>query len=101
MSPSGPVSGAVQFPDMRMSLDLYLIAARNKRYILFSSPDAVAEFQEESAGRIERSIEWFKGHRYRLLVWLGGVLGKAHEYYLKLEDRIDPGERVLKAMAST
>jgi hypothetical protein len=35
-----------------------------------------------------------------VVAWVGRVLKAAHEYYVKLEDRIDPGERVLKAMAS-
>jgi hypothetical protein len=35
-----------------------------------------------------------------VVAWVGRVLKTAHEYYVKLEDRIDPGERVLKAMAS-
>ena len=36
-----------------------------------------------------------------MVAWVGGVLDKVHEYYVTLENRIDPGERVLKAMAST
>jgi hypothetical protein len=35
-----------------------------------------------------------------MVAWFGRVLKAAYEYYVKLEDRIDPGERVLKAMAS-
>jgi hypothetical protein len=86
---------------MRQSLDLYLIAVRNQRYILFSPLDVVAEFQAESEDRIGKFIAWFTEHRYRVLAWLGGVFAKGHEYYIKLENRIDPGERVLKAMAVT
>ena len=92
---------AVQFRCMRTSLDLYLIAARNNRYILFSPLDVVEVFEEESGDRIVRFIAWVRNHRNRVVVWVGGVLNTAHEYYIKLEDRIDPGERVLKAMAST
>ena len=69
--------------------------------MLFSPLDRVEVFEKESDDRIVRFIVWVKQHRNRALVWVGGVLGKAHDYYLKLEDRIDPGERVLKAMAST
>jgi hypothetical protein len=85
---------------MPKSLDLYLIATRNSRSILFSPPQAIAEFEEESKDRIVQTIEWFKRHRSRVLAWFGRVLERGHEYYSKLEDRIDPGERVLKAMAS-
>lgn len=91
---------AVQFRCMPKSLDLYLIATRNNRSILFSPLDAVEAFEEESDDRVVRMIEWFKRHRRRLIAWFGRVLEKGHEYYVKLEDRIDPGERVLKAMAS-
>ncbi len=91
---------ALQFQGMPKSLDLYLIATRNSRSILFSPPQVMAEFEEESEDRIVQTIEWFKRHRSRVFAWLGRVLERALEYYVKLEDRIDPGERVLKAMAS-
>jgi hypothetical protein len=91
---------AVQFQGMPKSLDLYLIATRKNRSILFSPLNVVEVFEEESDDRIGRVIEWFKRHRSRLLAWVGRVLEKGHEYYIKLEDRIDPAERVLKAMAS-
>jgi Mitochondrial K+-H+ exchange-related len=35
-----------------------------------------------------------------VVAWVGRVLKTAHEYYVRIEDRIDPGERVLKTMAS-
>ena len=83
---------------MRTSIDLYLIATQKSRYFLFSPPDIVAEFEKESDRRVMRFITWFKNHRNRLLAWFGRVFEKLHEYYRKLEDRIDPGERILKAM---
>src|SRR5204863_8292064 len=79
----------------------YLIATRSNRSILFSPPNVVEVFEEESDDRIVKVIEWFKRHRSRAIAWIGRVLDKGHEYYVKLEDRIDPGERVLKAMAAT
>jgi len=85
---------------MRTSLDLYLIAAPKTRYILFSPPDLVAEFEKESDKRVVRFITWCKTHRNRIVAWLGNLLEKLHEYYRKLEDRIDPGERILKAMSA-
>ena len=92
---------AVQFRSMRTSLDLYLIAARHKRFVLFSPLDIVEVFEEESDDRVVRMITWFMRHRNRVIAWVGRVLKAAHECYVRLEDRIDPGERVLKAMAST
>src|SRR5580765_5074455 len=91
---------AVQFGSMRTSLDLYLIAAGNKRFVLFSPLNIVEGIEEESDDRLVKGIAWFMRHRNRVVAWVGRVLKAAHEYYIKLEDRIDPGERVLKAMAS-
>jgi len=91
---------AVQFRSMQTSLDIYLIATRNRRYVLFSPLDVVEVFEEESDDRVVKVIAWFTRHRNRAIAWVGRVLKTAHEYYVKLEDRIDPGERVLKAMAS-
>jgi hypothetical protein len=85
---------------MRTSLDLYLIAAGNKRFVLFSPLNIVEGIEEESDDRVVKGISWFMRHRNRVVAWFGRVLKAAHEYYVKLEDRIDPGERVLKAMAS-
>lgn len=91
---------AVQFRTMQTSLDLYLIAAGNKRFVLFSPLNIVEGIEEESDDRVVKGIAWFMRHRNRVVAWVGRVLKAAHEYYVKLEDRIDPGERVLKAMAS-
>jgi hypothetical protein len=33
--------------------------------------------------------------------WIGRGLRSIHDYYVRLEDKLDPVERVLKAMAST
>ena len=91
---------AVQFSNMRTPLELYLIAAGNKRFVLFSPLNIVEGIEEESGDRIVKGITWLMRHRNRVVAWVGRVLKTAHEYYVKLEDRIDPGERVLKAMAS-
>jgi len=85
---------------MRPSLDLYLIAAGDQRFVLFSPLNIVEGIEEESDDRIARGVAWFMRHRNRVVAWFGRVLKAAYEYYIKLEDRIDPGERVLKAMAS-
>jgi hypothetical protein len=91
---------AVQFRSMRTPLELYLIAARNRRCVLFSPLDIVEVIEGESDDRIVRGIAWIMRHHNRVVAWFGRVLKTAHEYYVRLEDRIDPGERVLKAMAS-
>jgi hypothetical protein len=82
-------------------MDLYLITARNRRCVLFSPLDIVESIEAESEDRVVKAIAWFMRRRNRVAAWFGRVLKTAHEYYVRLEDRIDPGERVLKAMAST
>ena len=83
------------------ALDLYLIESRNNRYILFCPSDLVEACEAESGDRIQRATAWLARHRNRVVRWVGKVLHAGYAYYLKLEVRIDPLERVLKAMAST
>lgn len=86
---------------MRKALDLYLIPRRRGGNTLFSPPESIHKMETEDGDRLRRMIDWVSGRKNRVVAWLGRVLGKAHDYYIKLEDRIDPVERVLKAMAST
>jgi len=81
-------------------MNLYLIA-RNGRTFLFSPADAVAAMESESTDHVRQFIEWFARRPNRVLGWAGRTLRTLHDYYVKLEDKIDPCERVLKAMAST
>ncbi|HYR84662.1 MAG TPA: hypothetical protein VE422_11340 [Terriglobia bacterium] len=85
---------------MLKTLDLYLIPTRNRRYVLYGPPEIVKTLEADSDDRVLRFIGWLVRHRIRLVAWIGRVLRSGHGYYVKLEDRIDPGERVLKAMAS-
>lgn len=85
---------------MLKTLDLYLIPTRNKRYVLYGPPEIVKALEGDSDDRVLRFIGWFVKQRNRLVAWVGRVLRSGHGYYVRLEDRIDPGERVLKAMAS-
>ena len=80
-------------------LDLYLIPGRRQRYLIASSPESLEALESESGHRIRKFIGWFLRRRNRLLAWAGRVLNTAYGYYTRLEDRIDPAERVLKAMA--
>ena len=84
-----------------MKLDLYLVATRNGRTLLFSPADAVAAMEAESTDHVRQFIEWFARRPNRVLGWVGRTLRTLHDYYVRLEDEIDPCERVLKAMAST
>ena len=84
-----------------MRLDLYLIPMHSGQAALFSPADAVAAIEAESTDRVRQFIEWFAHRPNRVLAWIGRGIRALHDYYVKLEDKIDPGERVLKAMAST
>jgi hypothetical protein len=82
-------------------LDLYLIRTPRGRHIIFSPSDIVETSERISMDRIRRSIRWLVQSRFRLVAWMGRMMRGAHGYYIRLEDRIDPAERILKAMASS
>ena len=84
---------------MSTQLDLYLIPTRRGRYVLYSRPEVLEALESESGHRIRQFIAWVMHRRYRLIAWMGRVLNKGYNYYIRLEDRIDPQERVLKGMA--
>jgi hypothetical protein len=50
--------------------------------------------------RVRHFIEWFARRQNRFVAWIGRGFQSLYDSYVKLEDRIDPVERVLKAMAS-
>ncbi len=79
-------------------LDLYLIATRGDRYVLFCPTDIVEQCEIQSGDRIRRFVTWVVNRPNRLIAWVGRVLKAGHDYYIRLEDRIDPVERVLKAI---
>jgi K+-H+ exchange-related protein len=85
---------------MMLSLDLYLVKGNSNRYVLFSSPEALHYVEDQSGDYVQQFLQWFMHRRLRIAAWMGRVMNAGHEYYLKLEDKIDPQERVLKAMAS-
>lgn len=82
-------------------MDLYLIAAPRRRCLLFGSLDEIEAIEKESGDRVVQAITWLRQQDHRVVAWTGRVLKSAYDYYVRIEDRIDPGERVLKAMAST
>lgn len=82
-------------------LEIYLINFKSGRVRLFAPADALEFFEEQSDDRLRRFIGWMQGHRYSMISWLGRMLYAGRGYYVKLEMRLDPLERILKAMAST
>jgi hypothetical protein len=81
-------------------LEIYLIAVRVGRVRLFSPVNDLEFFESQSEDRLRRIIGWLQGHRFSLIAWLGRVLHAGRGYYVKLEARLDPVERILKAMDS-
>ncbi len=67
--------------------------------MLFSTAEAMREIELESSNRIHRFLQWLMNRGNRVAAWIGRVMNSGYGYYLKLEDRIDPQERVLKAVA--
>ena len=86
---------------MPIPLDLYVIPTTRGQHTLFSTPDSLMALEAESTDRVRQFIEWFTRRSNRLVAWIGRGVRSLHVYYAKLEDKIDPMERVLKAMAST
>ena len=85
---------------MSKSLDLYLISTPRGRCVLFSPSDALTGIESQSTDRIRQLIEWLSRRQTRIFRWIGRGVRSLHDYYTRLEDKIDPVERVLKAMAS-
>ena len=86
---------------MPIPLDLYVIPTTRGQHTLFSTPDSLMALEAESTDRVRQFIEWFTRRSNRLVAWIGRGVRSLHVYYARLEDKIDPMERVLKAMAST
>lgn len=82
-------------------LDLYLIPTASGRHVLFAERDTLIQMESESGDRVQQFISWVVRRRNRFVSWAGRVLKAGHDYYVQLEDKIDPAERVLKAMACT
>jgi len=82
-----------------VELELHVVARPNGRLILFSPPEILKSF--DSSDPIRRAIDWFARRQNRMAAWIGRKIQALHEYYLKLEEKLDPSERVLKAMAAT
>jgi len=81
-------------------LDVYFIEVRPGKMVLFAASDVIQRCEDQSDDRVQRVILWLTNQRYRLIAWFGRVLQGARGYYVSLEARLDPVERVLKAMSS-
>jgi hypothetical protein len=82
------------------SLDIYLIGLKNGKVGLFSPPDDLEKFEAEADRGVRRVTGWIARRRWRVVAFVGRVLRSGHGYYRRFERRLDPLERVLKAMGS-
>jgi hypothetical protein len=83
---------------MTEQLDLYLFTIRENKQVLFSPSDILESSEANSGDRVRQFVAWFSRRQNRVAAWFGRVLAAAHAYYVQLEDKIDPVERVLKVM---
>ena len=82
-------------------LKIYLISFRRGRIRLFTPLDDLEFFESQSEDRLRRFIAWLQASRFSVVSWFGRLLHSGRGYYMKLEARLDPVERILKAMDST
>ena len=61
-----------------------------------SPPETLGSF--ESDDKVRQSIEWFARRQNRLMAWIGRQIQSLHHHYVRLEQKIDPGERWVKAI---
>ena len=80
-------------------LEIYLIGFKVGKIGLFVPAHILNSFEDQSDDRVRRFIAWLSGHRFALVAWLGRVFQSGRGYCVRLEARLDPLERVLKAMA--
>jgi len=81
-------------------LEIYLIAITPRKVRFFAPSDILELLEAHSTDHVRRFTAWLQGHRYRILAWLGKVFESGRGYYVRLEARLDPLERVLKSMDS-
>src|SRR5438093_1374570 len=82
-----------------MKLEVYISPRQNRRPRIVVPHEVLSS--AGTSDRVRHAIEWLTSRQNRLIAWVGRSLRSAHDYYIRLEDKIDPDERVLKAMATT
>jgi hypothetical protein len=79
---------------------LYFIRKPRGSALIFTPHHSLEEWEKESDDHIHQGIAWLKSRSNRVVAWFGRLLESARAYHGTLEDRLDPGERILRAMAS-
>lgn len=77
---------------------VYMIRTRRYRSALFLPPESIQLCTAGTRDRIRSFIRKLMLHRNAIVRWLGRVFRAGHRFYQRLEDRIDPLERMLKAL---
>ncbi len=77
---------------------VYMVRVRRFRTTLFVPPESMAVAEAGQRDRIRAFIRRLMAHPNAVVRWLGRVFRAAHDFYRRLEDRIDPLERMLKAL---
>jgi hypothetical protein len=80
------------------SIDLYLVPVRRQRFAIFLTRRSLSAYAQSETDRFLRFIRRMMRSKNRVVRWVGRVSRMGHRYYQKLEDRIDPIERMVKAL---
>ena len=80
------------------SVALYMIRVRRNRSTLFLPPESIEICVAGKRDRVRSLIRRMMLNKNRIVRWFGRVTRVAHRFYQKLEDRIDPLERMIKAL---
>jgi hypothetical protein len=81
-----------------LRVDVYMIRTPRLQTTLFLSSHSLEMCAQTEVDKFRRFIRRMMRHRYGVIRWVGRVTRGAHRYYQKLEDRIDPLERMIKAL---
>ncbi|HEX5000253.1 MAG TPA: hypothetical protein VFY29_18675 [Terriglobia bacterium] len=88
------VRGGVNSP-----ISLYLIRTPRGPCLVFASSETVRVWEQTSTDHLHQAILWLRSRHNRVVAWVGKLLESARAYHGTLEDRLDPAERILRAMA--
>ena len=84
--------------EMAPGVDLYMIRTARYQPVLFLSRRALDAWSRSEGNQIRRFIRRLIRHRNVVVRWVGRVTRTGYRLYQKLEDRIDPLERMVKAL---
>jgi hypothetical protein len=97
MEPSREI-GEVVTDGVTESVALYLIRVRRYRSMLFLPPESIEICVAGKRDHVRGLIRKMMLNKFRIVRWFGRVTRVAHRFYQRLEDRIDPLERMIKAL---